>query len=391
MSAAGARNDVIDALRAFALGGIILVNIQSFVYGATHPLGYPQADAGALDRAVYFATAAFVNLKFMPLFAMLFGVGFGLLYQKLSALTDAPATVYVRRMVFLFVFGVLHGSLLYFGDITHLYALAGLVLLRYVEADVAGVRKAAVAWWAGAVAVTGAIIALAWDYAPDPAEIAAEVERNVEVFAYAGYFAQLGARWSAFIDVMVAGLLNFPLTVALMLTGLLAQRAGWLADRDARIWKIAAAVGLAIGLPAGIVYAGWSLADVERDGFGAYSVAATIPMIASLPLAFFHAAMFVRHAPAVIVRWLAPAGRMPLTNYFVQSLAMGALLSGWGLGLAPRLGYAELAGLGLAIFVTQLVASRLWFAYARQGPLEALWRAWTYAGLPGHAHQKRSV
>jgi uncharacterized protein len=385
MSAAGTRNDVIDALRAFALGGIILVNIQSFVYGATHPLGYLRDDADALDRAAYFATAAFVIMKFMPLFAMLFGVGFGLLYQKLAAMTCRPAAIYVRRMLFLFAFGMLHGSLFYFGDITHLYALAGLVLLAYVDSDLAGVRRAVTAWWAAAIVVTGALVALAWGYAPEPAEIAADVERNFEIFAYAGYLAQLSQRWSAFTDVIIAGALNFPLTVALMLTGLYAQRAGWLADRHARIWKIAAALGLVIGLPAGIVYAGWSMADVERDGLGAYSVASTIPMTASLALAFFHAAMFVRYAPDAIVRWLAPAGRMPLTNYFVQSLAMGALLSGWGLGLAPLLGYAQLAALGLAIFVTQLVASRVWLTYARQGPLEALWRAWTYAGLPAAA------
>ncbi len=78
------RDERIDALRGFALFGILLVNIQSFLFGATNPIGYLTPDAGWLDRAVLFATAAFVNLKFMPLFAMLFGVGFSLLYAKLE-------------------------------------------------------------------------------------------------------------------------------------------------------------------------------------------------------------------------------------------------------------------------------------------------------------------
>ena len=65
----------------------------------------------------------------MPLFALLFGVGFSLLLQKPRTMTAAPHAVFRRRMLFLFVFGLLHGIFFYYGDITHMYALAGLVLL----------------------------------------------------------------------------------------------------------------------------------------------------------------------------------------------------------------------------------------------------------------------
>ncbi|HET9023743.1 MAG TPA: DUF418 domain-containing protein, partial [Burkholderiaceae bacterium] len=73
---------------------------------------------------------------------------------------------------------------------------------------------------------------------------------------------------------------------------------------------------------------------------------------------------------------------MPLTNYLAQSIAMGALLSGWGLALAPRVGYAESAALGGAIFAGQLVLSRWWLQRFEQGPLERLWRKWTYYRMP---------
>jgi len=141
------RDERIDALRGFALFGILLVNIQSFLYGATNPIGYLAPDAGMLDRTTLFATAAFVNVKFMPLFAMLFGVGFSLLYAKLKTMTPEPRKIYRRRMLFLFVFGVLHGVLVYFGDITQMYAVAGLLLLRYVDRDVTGIGRAARNWW----------------------------------------------------------------------------------------------------------------------------------------------------------------------------------------------------------------------------------------------------
>lgn len=375
------RDQRIDALRGFALGGIVLVNIQSFLYGATHPLGYLTAGSGPIDRAVYWLTAVLVSMKFMPLFAMLFGAGFGLLYRKLAALTDRPARVYRQRMLFLFVFGVLHGVFVYFGDITHLYALAGLVLLRHVDDDVPLLARAVALWWGFAIVVTAALFALIWQLTPPPAEVAADVERNFAVFSTAGYWQQLPQRISAFVDVVVAGLLSFPLTVALMMTGLLAQRAGWLADREHRVWKVAAGIGLLVGFPAALVYGSWSLAQVQRDGFGAYSSAAMVPMMLSIALALLHASLFIRHAPQSVVRWLAPAGRMPLTNYFAQSVAMGALLSGWGFAWGAQLSYAGLAALALAIFALQLLLSRWWLNRRKQGPLEALWRLWTYRSL----------
>ena len=84
-----------------------------------------------------------------------------------------------------------------------------------------------------------------------------------------------------------------------------------------------------------------------------------------------------------MVAFLAPAGRMPLTNYLLQSIAMGALLSGWGLALGPRLSYWQTAVVAMLIVVFQILLSSLWLGpmKMRQGPLEALWRAWTYRGL----------
>jgi len=78
------------------------------------------------------------------------------------------------------------------------------------------------------------------------------------------------------------------------------------------------------------------------------------------------------------IAWLAPAGRMPLTNYLMQAVILGALLTGWGLGWGAHLGRAELALLALAIVAVQIVVSRWWIGCVGQGPIEALWRRVTY-------------
>jgi uncharacterized protein len=190
-------------------------------------------------------------------------------------------------------------------------------------------------------------------------------------------------RVGEFGDLIIGNFLGLPLTVALMLTGMLAQRAGWLQQRDARAWRTASTLGLLIGLPAALLFGYWMLSDIEAYGLAATSQGATVPMMLSIALSFLYASVFLRKAPPGLIALLAPAGRMPLTNYLLQSIAMGALLSGWGLALGPHLSYWQTAVVAMLIVVGQILLSRLWLGpmKMRQGPLEALWRAWTYRGL----------
>jgi len=382
------RDDRIDALRGLALLGILLVNIQSFVWGGTSPAGYLLDDATAFDGAVFFLVATFVNTKFLPLFAMLFGAGFALLLARLRNLTSAPHAVFRRRMHFLLAFGILHGVLFYFGDITQMYALAGLVLLLYDGRALAALRRAVVVWWSGALALTAVLTWAVAGSVPDPIDLASELEANFAVFTGEGYLAQLPTRVSLFVDIVFANLIGLPMVVALMLTGMLAQRAGWLADRSSPAWRTALVIGLVVGLPSALAYGVLLYTEAEMFGLGAYSAVAAVPGALGATLSFAYAALFLRHASPALVRWLSPAGRMPLTNYLLQSIAMGALLSGWGFALAPRLGYAETAALGLAIFAAQLALSHWWLRLFGQGPLERAWRKWTYSGMPPPAALK---
>lgn len=75
---AGRRLESVDALRALALFGILQVNIQSFLHGAGDPLGYFLTPPRPIDTAVYLVIGTLVSLKFLALFAFLFGLGFAL-------------------------------------------------------------------------------------------------------------------------------------------------------------------------------------------------------------------------------------------------------------------------------------------------------------------------
>ena len=74
----------------------------------------------------------------------------------------------------------------------------------------------------------------------------------------------------------------------------------------------------------------------------------------------------------------APLGRMAITSYLTQSVLLGAIFYGWGLGLFGKLGEASAFALGVAIYVAQLIFSTWWLARFRFGPVEWLWRSFTY-------------
>jgi uncharacterized protein len=70
---------------------------------------------------------------------------------------------------------------------------------------------------------------------------------------------------------------------------------------------------------------------------------------------------------------------MALTNYMVQAAVLDALASGYGFGLKLRPRVYVVAA--VVLFATEARVSRAWLARYRFGPLEWLWRVFTYARL----------
>jgi uncharacterized protein len=386
--AASERIELLDALRAFALAGILQVNIQSFLWGAGDPLGYFLTAPRAADLAVHVLVGTFVSAKFVSIFAFVFGVGAALQWRKLARMFPDPARAqahYRRRLVFLSVLGIAHGTLLYFGDILTFYALSGLVLLHYVDASTPAIVRALRVWWGALLAVTAVLASgEAWLGPPgDPAEVPLETLQRFAVYSTGTYVEQLSTRVQDFVSVFSSMLIaTLPQIVGLFLLGLLAGRAGWLAEPDAhpRVWRAAAWLGIA-ALPVAALGA-WLNMRATQLTPGDPPVSGYLLQLAGSVVACGYVAIFVRwrKAPAMraLIRWWAPIGRMPLSNYVLQSALMGVLLSGWGLAWGLQLRHAELAALAVAIVVLQWAISRAWIKRFGQGPLEALLRYVTY-------------
>ena len=79
-----------------------------------------------------------------------------------------------------------------------------------------------------------------------------------------------------------------------------------------------------------------------------------------------------------VLKWLAPFGRMALTNYIMQSVILILLFHGYAGGLYGEVSRASQIFVVVAIVVFQIALSAWWLKRFRFGPLEWLWRSATY-------------
>jgi uncharacterized protein len=79
-----------------------------------------------------------------------------------------------------------------------------------------------------------------------------------------------------------------------------------------------------------------------------------------------------------LVLWMAPLGRMALTNYLMHSLILSTLFYGYGFGQFGRISRGPQMLLVVAIIALQLSASRWWLRRFQYGPMEWVWRCLTY-------------
>lgn len=394
--APGQRIQVLDALRGFALLGIFLMNIEWFTRPAQEMGNGIDPAATGLDRVAALAVLVLVQGKFWVLFSLLFGMGFALMSARAG---EDPGfrRIYLRRCLALLAFGLAHGLLLWNGDILHAYAIAGLMLLA-----LGGIAHRA--WpWLGAglyLAVAAALVLYGWvldAVSPAAADLFLEADAEYRADASAASQALAGGSWwqavrhnaYAFATITLPALsVLLPMALGVFMLGAWLYRSGRLSDLAAhRAWFVRLA---AWTLPTGALLMAASLSlGTSFDGMreaGRMTMATGLATLASLPLALGYLALFAIAAGSRLLArpllWLAPAGRMALTHYLLQSLVAALVFHGYGLGLWGQIGRAGQVALVLAVFALQVLVSHWWLARWRFGPMEWLWRGISYGAAP---------
>jgi uncharacterized protein len=154
------RLDVLDVLRGVAVFGILLVNIESFIGYGLLPAGRMGSTPGAMfDQAASLLVEIFVQGKFYCLFSFLFGVGFSVFIQRARAKGADAVRLFRRRLTGLLLIGLLHGIVMWYGDILASYAVIGFGLIPFLRRDDRAALRAGLLWLASPVAFYLVILA----------------------------------------------------------------------------------------------------------------------------------------------------------------------------------------------------------------------------------------
>lgn len=385
------RSARIDALRGLAVFGILLINAWGFVYGYTAlRYGVVEASATSGDRLAVFFAAAFAEQKFYPIFAFLFGAGFSLQMRSLEKESglEAAKAIYRRRLTWLLVVGLLHGTLLWFGDILTTYALTAFWLLRRAGESWPELRQSirfTVLVNVAMLLLTAIIMATVASMPDYGAQTAVEALLANDIYTNGGWIEVAKSRIADF-GVNISGFWLFVPRIALLfLFGVAAVQLGWLThpEQHRPLWRRILSIGLFVALPLNLWwgYEALSWALEPETASPTVHLASLALELAGPALAAAYIAVFMLAGERVmnmVAAWLAPVGRMALTNYLAQSVACGLLLQAYGLGLGAVLSRSQLMGVCAGMMLVQILFSRWWLSRHGQGPAEALWRRYTY-------------
>jgi len=364
-----ARVRALDALRGLALLGVLIVNAETefrvslfeqFV-GAVRP-------SAGFDRIIEQLVSIGIESKAFMVFSFLFGVGLAVQFERFSR-AGRPFAPLVRRLGALLAIGLVHLVFVWNGDILTEYAVAGFMVLPFLTFS------------SRSLLILSCVFVLLYLVAPlllpaglFPSLSAEHVREAQRVFEHGTYLDVRAFEIAEIPYIVPLHVFVFARTVALLLLGAFAWRAGLFEagrSRSSVFWICAAvASGLWATLRAVTTAAAPSLLQNASDSLahlalaGAYVCACLA--LTGMPLG-------VR-----ILRFAEPVGRMAFSNYLLQSVLLGALFYGYGLGLRARLGAAETLAVCIGLFVVQIVLSSIWLQRYRFGPMEWLWRSVTY-------------
>lgn len=386
---------ILDALRGFALLGIVIANFPEFsLYTFMSAEDVAALPFSTADRWSRYLLYLFIDGKFYTIFSLLFGIGFSIILENVTRRGGNAMSVFYRRMIVLAFIGLLHLLFIWSGDILLLYALLGMILPLFRKlSDRSLLTLAAVLLFIPVIVdilceathtnLSVTVVQIQQMYC---SRFGITNENFVywlrdassyrEVFQFLIHGAWV--RMQEFIDgnryFKVMGLFIIGYYIGRQhLYAHLEEKKAWL--------KKIVVMGILVGFSVSVLYA-YSAMNNHPWGQSIHSI---LYFLGVYPLAFAYMAgiciLWLKYPRLSTFRWFAFPGRMALSNYIGQSVFGILIFYGIGLGLGAGMGLSFVVVLATCVWFMQAIFSRIWLHYCQFGLLEWIWRMLTYGKI----------
>jgi uncharacterized protein len=379
------RLDQIDILRGVALFGILMVNVFGYHASFYHFGEFYRGLEDPFQKSVFNWMVNLGSDKFIFMFSTLFGFGMWMLGEKFSRQEARFKAFFLRRMLWLCGFGLLHILLFWAGDILLIYGILGLVLFSIRKLRLRVLFSLSVFFYFFTAFYL--VIRIYLPGLPDPMSTLTNLTMDEikEVYSTGSFIETMKWRINEYIVFRNINLLYYmPKVLALFILGYLAGKTGMLGKININLTQ--SLMLILLFLIMGLVFI-FRLENIlyfftTPDSDAVMPVYIAIYEIGNLFMGLGYILMVLVVAKTkwgnTMLGILKYAGRMPLTNYLLQSLIFTTIFYGYGFGYFGKIDPSEFLIWALIVFVIQIIISKLWLMRFRFGPLEFLWRRLSY-------------
>ena len=405
------RIPTIDVVRGVALMGILFMNISSFS-GPLEMYVNPLMVGNHRSYNLFAWVIRWVLFegKMRAAFSMLFGAGVILLTERAERRGSRNvADIFLRRNMWLVLFGVLHFYFIWTGDILYWYGLTALLFLypcrkvRFRNLFIAGVLVLAVGVGSDAYFAMDGIRTRNQGQAAQALQASGKKltqdqqdalkkwndivekrkkEHDADLKAMRGSYLDTlkwHIQWGPQAQAKSYYMLGFTDVLGMMLIGMGLYRMGFLTGAlSYRVYGWTIAIGFLLSIPIN----GFQAWGVIRDNFQPESAWWVLYQVGRLTGAVANVALVVLISKAGLFKWLtsriAAVGQTALSNYLFTSISCTILFNGFGFGLYGKLEYYQLYAVVAVVWALNLILSPIWLRYYQFGPMEWVWRSLTY-------------
>ncbi len=389
------RIDIIDALRGFALAGIVIVHmVENYVAAPVPEAAVEAAHAGVFDYVIDGVVVILLRGKFFALFSFLFGLSFYIQMNNAYQKKVDYRYRFLWRMILLMIIGYLH-SLFYRGDILTIYVMLGIFLLFFYKLRSPWILTTMAVIFLGA----GRFITFAFTDGQSLFSLGELTAENPSMIQYYHILSK-GSIWEVFqtnaweghlmkLDFQLGIFSRAYLTFGFFLLGFYAGRIEYFKHYMERtkltrdlLWAslilFCVAVLITVASFAQIgpepKFDNW-YAMIGLTGYDLVNIAITLALLCLFVMVY----RSERGRRSLDV--FRAYGRTALSNYVLQSIMGTFFFYGWGLGYIGTLSntYSLVAALLLIVF--QIGISIWWMKRFLYGPLEWIWRSCTFFTL----------